>query len=67
MELIVVLKQLQLEYNKSMLRKLIQVINKWIPNENGLKKLISKSFCCNIQFFLSMFTFYLSDRQLCQT
>ena len=28
MELIVVLKQLQLEYNKSMLRKLIQVINK---------------------------------------
>ena len=38
MELIIVLKQLQLEYDKSKLRKLIQVINKWIPNDNGIKK-----------------------------
>ena len=39
MELIVVLKQLQLEYNKSMLRKLIQVINKQLPNDNDKKEI----------------------------
>lgn len=56
MELIVVLKQLQLEYNKSMLRKLIQVINKQIPNDNRIKKKkkITKSFGFNIQFFLPL-------------